>query len=437
MNLVLTLIWFLFVCTAILAGRVVLGGWFNHLVYYSTIWGASTLLLLFGLIEYHHIAVETWTYIFFAWFSLFLGTIVVQLFCRTKKSTINDQYSDGKQLARIIWVFALIGSLTLIFEVRHAVNEFGDILAAIMEHGNDLYLQRVGGETFELSYVGAFSYASCCLAGIYTARVGRVRLTAIAPFIVVLLNCVFSMERLPLIETGLLFGTSFLCTPRHFRFSKLQLRVGVTVALVIVLGGVFLVGQIRGLGVQYPGTSATMDKLSDYVPTAPSLYFYTTAPIAGFNEYLTRRNQEVGRFWGRYTFAPFYRVLARLGLPTEVPQVEEFYYVPEPININTYLKNVYSDFGPIGIIAFPLLLAVFLSFLHLTLENRWTTTKIVVLSHFQVVILFSIFYNLMLTGTWLLSLLVSVVVAARSDYVQADATSRFDVNSSLSLSQLR
>ncbi len=425
----LTLICFFFTCGAILAGRVILRGWFNHLVYYSISWGASILLFLFGLIQYHSITTETWIYIFLAWCSLFLGTIAVRLTYETNKLIGNGHFRDANHLGRLIWVFTLIGSLTLIFQIRQAITEFGGILVAIVEHGNDLYLQRTSGETFELSYVGAFSYASCCLAGTYTARVGRLKWIAVVPFTVVLLNSVFSMGRLPLIESCLLFGTSFLGTPRtqHFRLSKLQLWIGLAVALVIVLGGIFLVGQMRGLGLQYSGTSVTMEKIADYVPSAPSLYFYTTAPIAGFNAYLSHRNQEVGSFWGRYTFAPFYRVLSRLGLSTEVPQVEEPYYVPEPINVSTYLKNVYSDFGPVGIVTFPLVLAVFLSFLHLALENQRTTTKIVVLSHFQVVILFSVFYNLMLTGAWLLSLLVSVVAAARSDYIQAHQRSRCGV----------
>jgi oligosaccharide repeat unit polymerase len=170
-----------------------------------------------------------------------------------------------------------------------------------------------------------------------------------------------------------------------------------------------------------------MEKIADYVPSAPSLYFYVTGPIAGFNEYLRHRDQEVGSFWGRYTFAPIYRVLSKLGLPTAVPQIGQFsewYYVPEPINVTTYLKEVYSDFGGLGIAAFPLLLGVFLSFLHLTLENQWTTTKIVLLSHFQVVILWSFFYNFMLTGTWLLSLVAAFVAAVRWDYLQADRTLR-------------
>jgi len=243
------------------------------------------------------------------------------------------------------------------------------------------------------------------------------------------LNSVFTMGRAPLISASLLFGTSFVATPhrQHFRLSRLQLWVGVAAALLIVLGGTVLVGQMRGLGLQFPGTSVTMEKIADYVPNAPSFYFYTTGPIAGFNEYLNHRDQEVGSFWGRYTFAPFYRVLSKLGLPTEVAQIGQFsewYYVPEPINVTTYLKEVYSDFGGIGIAVFPLVLGAFLSSLHLTLENQWTMTKIVLLSHFHLVILWSFFYNIMLTGTWALSLLVSVVVAARSDYIQAQLRSR-------------
>src|SRR5205823_28262 len=107
--------------------------------------------------------------------------------------------------------------------------------------------------------------------------------TAVVPFIVMFLNSVFSMGRAPLISAILLFCTSFFATPhrRHFQLSKLQLRVGLAVALLIAFGGVVLVGQMRGLGLEYSASSVTMDKIADYIPIAPSVYFYVTGPIAG------------------------------------------------------------------------------------------------------------------------------------------------------------
>jgi oligosaccharide repeat unit polymerase len=129
-------------------------------------------------------------------------------------------------------------------------------------------------------------------------------------------------------------------------------------------------------------------------------------PVA-FSMYLDTPEAEKRGMWGGYTFAPIYRLLSRLGFNTHVPAYEENYYTPVPVNISTYLKNVYSDFGLAGVFIFPFLLAFCST--ALMLRPGSLTTRLI-LAHLYAVIAFSVLFNIMLLGYWYLSLATSIVI---------------------------
>jgi len=84
-----------------------------------------------------------------------------------------------------------------------------------------------------------------------------------------------------------------------------------------------------------------------------SFYWYVASPLAAFNEFLL--NFEGPHHYGQYLFFPFYKWLNRFAL---VPDPEfsfysEMTFLPFMTNVYTYLRNVYEDFGMIGIAVVP------------------------------------------------------------------------------------
>jgi oligosaccharide repeat unit polymerase len=75
-----------------------------------------------------------------------------------------------------------------------------------------------------------------------------------------------------------------------------------------------------------------------------SMYLYTTAGFAYFNEILHKLAP--AQFETQRTLYPAWKVLARLGLAKEpVSQVNEIYWVPFPVNVGTFLEPWYRDGG--------------------------------------------------------------------------------------------
>lgn len=79
-----------------------------------------------------------------------------------------------------------------------------------------------------------------------------------------------------------------------------------------------------------------------------------------------------GHLWGTRTFFPIARLLYAVGLLGERPENAslEFYFVPIPSNVYTYLFSFYEDFGIAGMIVCPFLLGLLETKLYLRMRNR-------------------------------------------------------------------
>ena len=85
-------------------------------------------------------------------------------------------------------------------------------------------------------------------------------------------------------------------------------------------------------------------------------YWYITGPLAAFNEFVTTFHGD--HQWGQSMFLPLYKWLCRFHLAQEVEV--NFYgekvLVPYMSNVYTYLRNVYEDFGVLGVAIVPYIL---------------------------------------------------------------------------------
>ena len=87
-----------------------------------------------------------------------------------------------------------------------------------------------------------------------------------------------------------------------------------------------------------------------------SLYWYIASPLAAFAEFMKDHNQ--AHLMGQSLFFPLYKWLYRLHLVPEgtVSVLMEKVYIPYGANVYSYLRNIYEDFGFVGVAIIPYIL---------------------------------------------------------------------------------
>jgi oligosaccharide repeat unit polymerase len=398
---------------AIIIGRWWLGRLFNPLSIYSALWGFCLINYELRLIQYYEISTPAWLYIALAWLSLYLGTGLVLLIGVRKQKTCALVKTNLKRLRVVIVGLSFVGSLGLISQLLAISHEFGNPFVALITNPGDIYGARSANELSALSYAGAFTFAACTLAGIYTAKVGRFTLIGMTPLLLVVFQLFSVMGRTGLGVAAVLFAVSFVYTPKPVRFEipMWQRIVAATVAMLLIVTFV-AISAIRHLNVEFAGITPKMEEISDYVPFFPSVYSNFSATPVAFSLYLATPEQEKTGFWGMYTFAPVFRFLSRLGFPCAVPAHEENYYTPVPMNTSTYLKNIYSDFGPAGIVIFPFVLGACLALL---ITRASGTLGLALLANLFVLAVFAFAFNFMVLGDWYVGIGGSVLGAIVAD----------------------
>jgi oligosaccharide repeat unit polymerase len=397
----------------IIIGRIWFKRWFNPLSAYSAIWGFCLCNYELRLIQYYLISAEAWFYIGAAWLSLYLGTAFVHLLGAHAKQLATPPLTVPlDKLKKGILILSMIGAIGVIGQAISVLREFGSLSAAVLS-ASDLYNARTSNELSGLPYLGSFSYAACTLAGIHVAMSGRFAFITLAPIMLVAAQLVFLVGRTGLGIAAVLFLVAALHAthPPRKRAWSWRHVLGISVAILLLAGSFLLVSSVRGLGVDYPGVTPAMDRISEYVPVAPSIYSNFSATPVAFSMYLSSPHENKAGFWGMYTFGPIFRLLSRLGFPTRVAPYEEDYWTPFPVNTSTYLKNLHSDFGPIGIFIFPLIIGAAAAYLTRRTRIRPKLVDIVILSNIYVLVVFSFSYNFTVSGDWWIAACASTVAA--------------------------
>ena len=142
-----------------------------------------------------------------------------------------------------------------------------------------------------------------------------------------------------LLAYGVMYASSARKSPRN-----------AVVDLVLPLASVVLLFAVIDTLLGKSSAYGHVDRLRG---TLFSFYWYVAAPLAAFNEFL--HNFEGSHHYGQYLFWPFYKWLYRFELVPEptFSFYSEMTYLPFMANVYTYLRNVYEDFGMIGIAVVP------------------------------------------------------------------------------------
>jgi oligosaccharide repeat unit polymerase len=396
----------------VLVGRWLLGRWFNHLSIYSVTWGISLFAYELRLILYNPICTVAWLYIAAAWASVFLGAALVAFASPNHGSRHAVMPEFNPYYLKVpILVLSLVTILALISQIRETQAEFGSLTNALFLHPNDVYVSRAEGELGGVPYLGFFGLPAACLAGAYTARVGRVTLIGLLPVLVATAETIISMQRAGVLIAAVLFAYGYIFSPTSHRLAiskRWLLLLGI--GAVSLLGFFLLIASHRGSYAYHSGQTQALNDMADYVTGLPSLYFYVSATGPTFSQYLLHPEIDNYSFFGSNTFAPICRLLTKLGFRTYVPQYTPFYYVPQDGNQGTFLAYVHADFGPAGIVLVPALLSAILTFFALRNSRQFRMFRSMLYVNLLVVITYSFSGYYLSLSSWFTSFVVSGLV---------------------------
>jgi len=408
--------------TGVIIGRLLFGRWFNHLSLYSLIWGTGLSLFELGWIDYEPLTVEAWLLIGYAWLAFAAGSAIVILARRAIGISSNPPpvvklnqatYLEKRYLMITVVMLCIIAFLGVVQHWMVLIGRFGSI-AGVLLNGGIIYSLRTSGQlTGLVPYVDSLALIAACLAGIYCAKAGGIKLIGLFPLLIIMLDEIGTAARAKLLTAGLLFLSAYFIAKvaptahiRTRRASRIRRFLPMFIVLAVLILGAESVRGLREGTFRYYGLTTKFEKYP-YVPA--SLYLYFSAHPGTLNAYLKAEDKNL--FPGSYTLAPLYRIFVRFGLADPVPPYPKFYNIPIPVNTGTYLLEIHAEYGIVGVLMIPYLLGLVSTMMWLKIRKQGGIMSIVLLSHIYVVI--AVAFALPATGWGFLqlSLFVSLFFA--------------------------
>lgn len=189
---------------------------------------------------------------------------------------------------------------------------------------------------------------------LYLGR-GRSRHGIVILFLLTALGVgLLSLARKEVTINILFMALSYLCLHQRYRTRRPREVARHLVVPVVALVLLFaLVDVLLRKGAIYDPGRRLMGFLV-------SIYWYLAAPLAAFGEFLKTHDHDW--YLGQSVFLPFYKWLARLHLvpPADAMSIihMEKLHIPYMVNVYTYLRNIYEDFGFFGLAVIPYLLGL-------------------------------------------------------------------------------
>jgi oligosaccharide repeat unit polymerase len=394
----------------ILIGRWLLGRWVNHVSIYSVVWGISLFACELHLLVYNPISTVAWLYIAIAWMSVILGSALVVFATRDQSSDRAVMPEFNLSYLRIpILVLSLLTGISVVTQLKQTQAEYGSALGALALAPADVYQLHTQGELAGAPYLSLTSLGATCLAGLYTARLKKFTVTAAIALLAMTASSVVSMTKAGVMIGSVLFAYSYMFAPGSHAFSRRGL-IKTVVACTLLMGAFMLMSSYRGAYSVYERQTSTLNDIADYSGGFPTLYFYLSAPSPTLSQYLLHPEVDNYSFFASNTFAPIWRLLAKLGFRTYIPFYLPYYYTPSDTNQATYLAYVDADFGPAGIVLVPAILSAMLSSLYLSNLRQFRCWRLILYSFLLVVMTYSFSGYYVSLTYWFVACIVSVLI---------------------------
>lgn len=407
----------------IIIGKLLFKRLFNHITIYAIIWFGLIFFYELKLFAYYELSNETLTYIFIAYLSLILGTVLYfaaknafgdSLEISNGISSDSDKYlyiNNYRNLKILILSTSLISLIGALLNWQMLFNEFGNV-EDIVFSANQIYSQRVAGELDYVPYITVFSYVGLFFSAVYCVKINKLSVYSIFPFISIIIQDLAMFGRLGMLFSFLLFLTIILLmTYKEYILNKniknpFKLIKSLVFIFIFFFLFAVLIKSARKPFEEFSSSSTTLRSYESGILFSPSVYMYMSGHIGVFNVFL--KEQQNDKMFGENTFLPVYRILYKLNITREPIFYSEGYYIPMWMNTGTYLKDLLEDYGILGILAFPLLLGFFITLLWFKYYNTGSMIALILLSYLYLIIFLSFLNLITRQGFWFIGLVLTI-----------------------------
>lgn len=316
----------------------------------------------------------------------------------------------------------LVAFLAVLQHWSVLLNKFGSITSVLVS-GNLIYRMRTSEQLPGMvPYLDSFGLAASFFAGVYSARTGKIRLLALLPLLIVILEDIAQVGRAKILNAGILFFSGFFLARVPYQnemkiagAGKGRRLLNLVIVVALLLSAAEFIRSFRRTYEGLYGASQQLSKLEGAAFITPSIYMYMSSHPGVFSAYWKAGGEHP--FPGSNTFAPVYRILAKFGIGEDVPDYQKFYTIPIATNTATYLRELHADFGYAGILVAPFLLGLLSTYLWLRIKTHNRFVTVAVLAHVYVVVAFTYLYQATRAGYWVMTLLISIGVGAVLDRI--------------------
>ncbi len=408
----------------------------NPLSVYSAIWLGLLVLYEIKLFNYYNLSVQTWVVIGGSFLSFILGITTISVTRTFHNYQENDcncvNFSNifidkGKALKISIIIFGLIGLFGALQHWEVLLNLYGTV-PNILIHLSKIYKMRIAGEIEGvIPYLSVASYISIFLAGIYSAYKRRFTLISVLPFTAFILKGIANVGRQGILYGFLEYFLTFFIFKSFLNFKAkeenkdfLKRRNYITVVSLVTLTLIFLfsalfIKDFRGNDENYIGETRTINVLKKGGIITPSLYLYVSGHVGVLNKFLFEES-ESARF-GENTFQFIYNILAKIGFVERPNSYQKGYYIPMWTNTGTYLRELYVDFGVLGVYVVPYLMGLLITFSWDRFFKWGSITDFVIVIHIMLIISFSFLMMITRAANWFLGIILIPVTLKLISFV--------------------
>jgi oligosaccharide repeat unit polymerase len=384
------------------------------------------------LLKYHPLTPETWIAIIGAYFSFLIGILtykyansIYKIDSDIIRSNFFNELETNLKFIKITII--VTASLSLLGALQHWLILFGKYgsLPSILINANEIYRLRVQDEIpGVLPYISAFGFVAVFFSAVESAVKGKFTFLSFYSILGVVMKEFAMLGRAGIFNAFIEYFVVLYFIRYYLKLTqpksgisvkKNNLTASIIVMVVLFTLSAALVKNVRGAFESYRSSTKELNQLKGGFLITPSIYLYFSSHIGVFSRYLWEDSEENNI--GENTFLPFYRIISKFGIVEPPSYYQKGYNIPMWTNTGTYLRELYSDFGPLGIFMIPYLLGLITTFYWFRFFKFGNPFDLLFLSHLFILIVLSFLMMTTRSSNFLISFgMIYVILSLNKKY---------------------
>jgi hypothetical protein len=141
---------------------------------------------------------------------------------------------------------------------------------------------------------------------------------------------------------------------------------------------------------------------------SPSLYLYFSGQIGTLNKVIMY--EERSQLFAEKTLTMLYGTIAKFDLVKRPKDHDKGYFIPVWINTGTYLREIFMDYGFLGIVIVPFILGLLSTLYWYKFFETGSLFNLTILAHLYVIVGFSFVIFVVRLSTWVFPMVILSVL---------------------------